>query len=132
MRLALLALPALVVVPLFASCATSPAMRSPLREELASADRNQIEQATRTCFDKQGWKVDPLPALTEGAWRISAFKDKAQADIYIYPAETKPRITGGPDEGVDKFWSCLRHQLGDMDKEAPSAAPAESSSASAP
>jgi hypothetical protein len=100
-----------LVVPLAAACATTPALRSPLREQLASADTPTVEQATRACLKNAGWKVDPVGGLSGGANVVTAFKAKDQTDVYIYPEKTSPRITGGPDY-KDGFWMCLGHELG--------------------
>jgi hypothetical protein len=98
---------ALVVSLVAASCATSPVVRSPLREQLAKADNSQIEDATRDCLAQGGWKVDPIADLVAGARRVSASKAKDLTEVYINPPDVKPRITGGPDWSSDPFWSCL-------------------------
>jgi hypothetical protein len=100
-----------VLAALAAACATTPALRSPLREQLAKSDTSTVEQATRACLKNAGWKVDPVGGLSGGANVVTAFKAKDQTDVYIYPAETSPRITGGPDY-ADGFWLCLGHELG--------------------
>jgi hypothetical protein len=100
-----------VAAALALACATTPALRSPLREQLAKSDTSTVEQATRACLKNAGWKVDPVGGLSGGANVVTAFKAKDQTDVYIYPAETSPRITGGPDYG-DGFWLCLGHELG--------------------
>jgi hypothetical protein len=101
------------VVPavLAAACATTPALRSPLREQLAKSDTPTVEQAARACLKNAGWKVDPIAGLSGGANVVTAYKAKDQTDVYIYPQETSPRITGGPDY-ADGFWLCLGHELG--------------------
>ncbi len=101
-----------------ASCATAPATRSPLREELAAADTAQLEQASRTCLTKAGWKVDPLGGVRGGAEVVTAYKEKTRSDLYIFSPDMKPRVTGGPDD--EGFWSCLGPELGPA-KPAPSA-----------
>jgi hypothetical protein len=105
------ALHAAVPLALVTACATTPALRSPLREQLASADTSTVEQATRACLKSAGWKVDPVGGLSGGANVVTAFKAKDQTDVYIYPEKTSPRITGGPDY-TDGFWMCLGHELG--------------------
>ncbi len=95
----------------FAACASTPALQSPLREKLAASDTPAVEQAARTCLVNSGWKVDPVGGVSGGANVVTAFKAKEQTDVYIYPAETKPRITGGPDYR-DGFWKCLGSELG--------------------
>jgi hypothetical protein len=94
-----------------AACATTPALRSPLREQLAKSDTTTVEQAARACLKTAGWKVDPVGGLSGGANVVTAYKAKDQTDVYIYPQETSPRITGGPDYS-DGFWGCLGHELG--------------------
>jgi hypothetical protein len=93
-----------------ASCATVPATRSPLREQLAAADAAQLEQASRTCLTKTGWKVDPLGGFRGGAEVVTAYKEKTRSDLYIFSPDMKPRVTGGPDD--ERFWSCLGPELG--------------------
>jgi hypothetical protein len=107
-------LAASLAVVFLAACpasSSSPAARSPLREQLASTDTSDVEQAARTCLQKSGWKVDPIGGLSGGANVVTAYKAKEQTDVYIYPPTTNPRITGGPDY-TDGFWGCLGHQLG--------------------
>jgi hypothetical protein len=96
---------------LVAACAYAPPSRSPLREQLAAADNPTIEQAARSCLAEAGWKVDPLGGLSGGATVVTAYKAKDQTDVYIYPPDTKPRVTGGPDYS-DGFWPCLGTKLG--------------------
>jgi hypothetical protein len=110
MRQMALLLPLLVTATATASCTNAPAARSPLKEELAAADSPAIEQATRDCFVKSGWRVDPLGGVSAGATLVTAFKAKEQSDVYIYPPKTTPRVTGGPDY-TDPFWGCLDHAL---------------------
>ncbi len=132
------ALPVLGAV-VFAACSTAPAARSPLREQLAGAETPAVEQAARACLQKAGWKVDPIAGLSGGADVVTAYKAKEQTDVYIYPPQTKPRVTGGPDY-ADKFWTCLGRELGagggagggdktGADKPAPDDSPPPSSSA---
>lgn len=110
LRLLAPSLPALSAV-VVAACASTPALKSPLREQLAKSDTGAVEQATRTCLGNAGWKVDPIGGLSGGANVVTAYKAKEQTDVYIYPAETKPRVTGGPDY-TDAFWKCLGQELG--------------------
>jgi len=122
----------LLPVMLVAACATAPAMRSPLRERLATTGTSDVEAAARACLAKEGWRVDSVGSYSGGAMVVSAAKAKDQTAVYIYPPEQKPRITGGPDEG-DPFWKCLGGELGpadkgaDADKGSDKAAPASSS-----
>lgn len=104
---------ALVLLPIFvtcAACATAPAMRSPLRERLATTGTSDVEAAARSCLGKEGWKVDTVGSYSGGAMVVTAGKAKDQTSVYIYPPEQKPRITGGPD-GSDPFWKCLGGEL---------------------
>jgi hypothetical protein len=110
------AVPLLLVL---VSCATAPATRSPLREQLSAADTAQLEQASRTCLTKTGWKVDPLGGVMGGAEVVTAYKNKTRTDLYIYSPDMKPRVTGGPPDD-EPFWSCLGPELGPA-KPAPSA-----------
>jgi hypothetical protein len=103
--------PVVVFVVLVPGCASAPASRTPLSEQLAVVDASRLEQATRTCLEQGGWKVDPLPRLVGGARRFSAVKGKGETYIYLYDREMKPRITGGPDYD-DPFWTCLGKELG--------------------
>jgi hypothetical protein len=102
-----------LVLPVFllAACATAPSMRSPLRERLANSGNSDVEAAARGCLSKEGWKVDTVGSYSGGAMVVSAYKAKDQTDVYIYPPEQHPRITGGPDAG-DPFWKCLGGELG--------------------
>jgi hypothetical protein len=102
-------LPVLCLVSL-AACATAPAMRSPLRERLATSGTSDVEAAVRACLAKQGWKVDSIGSYSGGAMVVSAAKVKDVTQVYVYPPEQKPRITGGPDDG-DPFWKCLGGEL---------------------
>lgn len=122
-------LPVLVLLTL-AACATAPAMRSPLREKLATSGTSDVEAAVRACLAKQGWKVDAVGSYSGGAMVVSAAKAKDVTQVYVYPPEQKPRITGGPDDG-NPFWKCLGGELSgggdkpaDEDKDAaPAASP---------
>jgi len=102
-------------------CAASPATRNPLRDQMASIDSGQLEDAIRACLEKTGWKVDPVPGLMGGARKVGASRRSGATDIYIYPPDMSPRITGGPDYD-SPFWSCLGSELGGA-KPAESAAP---------
>jgi hypothetical protein len=104
--------PRLAVLPvlLVAACATAPAMRSPLRERLATTGTSDVEAAVRACLTKQGWKVDTVGSYSGGAMVVSATKAKDMTAVYVYPPEQKPRITGGPDDG-DPFWKCVGGEL---------------------
>ncbi len=94
-----------------AACATAPAMRSPLRERLASADTPTVEDATRACLTDLGWTADPIGSVSGGSNVVSAHnKDREQTQVFVHQADQKPRVTGGPDD--DKFWKCLAQKLG--------------------
>ena len=96
---------------LLASCATAPAARSPLREALATAGNSDVEAAVKACLTQNGWKVDDVGSYAGGSNVVTAYKAKDQTDVYIHPADQKPRITGGPDD-TNPFWRCLRGELG--------------------
>jgi hypothetical protein len=100
----------LVVVASFASCATAPATRSPLREQLAATDTPSLRDTTSGCLTKTGWKVDPFPGFSGGADVIRASKAGGATDTYLYSPDVRPRITGGPDD-KDPFWTCLGTDL---------------------
>jgi hypothetical protein len=108
MRVASLVL--LASVASVASCATAPAARSPLREQLAAADTPSLRDAANDCLAKAGWKVDPFPGLSGGADVVRASKAGVATDVYLYSSDVKPRITGGPDD-KDAFWGCLATEL---------------------
>jgi hypothetical protein len=103
------------LVPLvLVACSTPPSARSPLREALANVGTSDVEAAVRTCLAEQGWKVDDVGSVSSGSNVVTAYKAKDQTDVYIHPADQKPRITGGPDDG-SPFWKCLGGQLKGVD-----------------
>jgi hypothetical protein len=104
----LLPFAALAVLP---ACAKSPPARSPLREQLAAADTSSVEEAARKCLADGGWKVDEVGSVSAGANVVTAYKAKDQTDVYVYPRDQVPRVTGGPADD-DTFWPCLEHALG--------------------
>jgi len=124
-------LPSFVLLaPVMLGCsflAKSPAVQSPLHEQLAKAGTTRIEDAVKTCLTGQGWKPDSVGGFAEGATVVSAKNDaKERVSVYIQPPEMNPRVTGGP--GYDSpFWRCLSHELATE-----KAAPAEASSADTP
>ena len=94
-----------------AACATAPAMRSPLRERLATADTPTVEDATRACLTDLGWTAYPIGSVSGGSNVVSADnKDREQTQVFVHQADQKPRVTGGPDD--EKFWKCLTKTLG--------------------
>jgi hypothetical protein len=93
------------------SCATSPASRAPLRDQLAAADTSRIEDATRACLTDAGWKVDPIAEDVFGARRVGGSRGVQSVEVYIYPPTERPRITGGPDWTRDPYWTCLSEEL---------------------
>jgi hypothetical protein len=103
--LSLFALAALTL----AGCPPPPA-RSPLKDRLAEADQPTIEAATRSCLDREGWKVDPISDLIAGADVVTAARRNNQTQVFIQAPDVIPRITGGPDDG-DEFWTCLAKEL---------------------
>jgi len=70
----------LVFLACVTSCATAPAARSPLREQLAAADTPSLRDAANDCLAKAGWKVDPFPGLSGGA-------DVVRAAVEAVPPE---------------------------------------------
>lgn len=105
------ALVAFALVTLGVGCATSPAMKSPLREALSKAETPTVEDATRDCLTSLGWKVDPVGSVSGGSNVVSA-KNKETGEstqVYVNQPDQKPRITGGPDD--PKFWECLKGKL---------------------
>jgi hypothetical protein len=95
---------------LVAACSKAPPARSPLREQLAAADTPSIEAAARTCLRDGGWKVDDVGTIAAGGANvITAAKTKELVDVYVYPGDQYPRVTGGPDD--DAFWVCLGRML---------------------
>jgi hypothetical protein len=104
-------LAALALAGAAAACATSPAMRSPLRERLATADTPAVEDATRECLGTLGWTADPIGSVSGGSNVVSAKnKDREQVQVFVHQSDQKPRVTGGPDD--PKFWKCLADRLG--------------------
>lgn len=100
-----------------AACATAPASKSPLKERLAANGNAEVESSVRTCLKEGGWKVDDVGSYHGGANVVTAYKAKDQTDVYIYPPEQHPRITGGPDDG-NPFWKCVARELaGASDKD---------------
>jgi hypothetical protein len=94
-----------------AACATAPAMRSPLRERLETADTPTVEDATRACLTDLGWTADPIGSVSGGSNVVSAHnKDREQTQVFVHQADQKPRVTGGPDN--ERFWKCLAKTLG--------------------
>jgi hypothetical protein len=110
--------PSLIAAWALAACSTSPAVHSPLRERLAVAANSEVEDATRACFTKGGFTVDPIAELVNGARVVNATKDRNLIKVYISPADVKPRVAGGPDYS-DPFWKCLASELGGKRTEPP-------------
>jgi hypothetical protein len=107
-------LPVLLVL---AACSTAPSAKSPLKERLAASGNAEVETSVRTCLKEGGWKVDDVGSYAGGANIVTAYKAKDQTDVYIYPPEQHPRITGGPDDG-SPFWKCVARELaGGADKD---------------
>jgi hypothetical protein len=102
-----------VLLAFAASCiSTSPAMKSPLKEQLAAADTSKVETAARSCLAKEKWKVDPIGGLSASGWNIvNARKGKEETQVYIQGPGARPRVSGGPDYD-DVFWTCLGTELG--------------------
>jgi hypothetical protein len=100
----------------------SPALSNPLHDQLAKAELPSIEDATKACLTKEGWKPDDIGSIAEGSTVVTAKNSaKDQISVYIHGEEVSPRVTGGPGYG-DPFWSCLGKELaGGGGKPAPSA-----------
>jgi len=93
------------------ACATAPAMRSPLKERLATAETPDVEDAARACLTDEGWIADPIGSVSGGSNVVSAHtKDRDQTQVFVHQADQLPRVTGGPDD--PKFWKCLASKLG--------------------
>jgi hypothetical protein len=107
------------VLLVLGACSTAPSAKSPLKERLAASGNAEVEVSVRTCLKEGGWKVDDVGSYHGGANVVTAYKAKDQTDVYIYPPEQHPRITGGPDDG-SPFWKCVARELGgasDKDKD---------------
>jgi hypothetical protein len=116
---------ALALAPACALFAKSPALASPLHEELAKAETPRIEDAAKACLIKAGWTPDDVGGEAEGASVVSAKNAaKTRVSVYIQPPGASPRVTGDPAYD-DPFWSCLGHELA-------SAKPAASTSPDTP
>ena len=106
--------PLVFLAATMAACALvsrSPALQSPLHEQLAKADTPTVEQAAKDCLIHGGWKPDDLGGFAEGATVVSAKNDaKETVSVYIQPPEMSPRVTGGPAYD-DPFWGCLGRAL---------------------
>ena len=86
----------------------APASRSPLKEKLAPLDDNELEQATRTCLEKTGWKVDDVPGQHGDIRVLHGKKGHDDATMYMYPQGMVPRLTGDLAQDSDPLWPCLR------------------------
>ncbi len=110
--------PVLVLLVLAASLAPacslfakSPALASPLHEELAKAETPRIQDAAKACLTKAGWTPDDVNGDSDGATVVSAKNAaKTRVSVYIQPPGANPRVTGDPAYD-DPFWSCLGHEL---------------------
>lgn len=118
-RFSLVLLLTLAPIPACSLFASSPALKSPLRERLTKAETPRIEEAARTCFSQLGWTPDDVAGDAEGATVVSAKNgEKARASVYIQPPGQTPRVTGDPSYD-DPFWKCLSRELGAPKREAP-------------
>jgi hypothetical protein len=120
MRTALISIALASCTTALSQCSIAPAARSPLREALATADEEQVEQAVTSCLTSSGWKVDPLPGTMADAQVFTSVKGGVRSEVYVHGSQMTPRITGGPDDG-DSFWSCLPGELRHPVSPAPSA-----------
>ena len=84
-----------------------PAGRSPLKEKLAPLSSSELEEATRTCLQKTGWKVDDLPTQHGDIRVLHAKKGGDEIALYLHPEGIVPRITGDLANGGDALWPCL-------------------------
>jgi hypothetical protein len=130
------------VIPIVAvalnGCAFGPAAaRSPLREKLATPDTPQIERATITCLEQNGWSVDPATTEPDGTRVIGAswgslftgvgvaVNNKGQVGpsyrvdlegerthLSIHPRGVTPRVVDAMhDHRLGEFWSCMTRAL---------------------
>jgi hypothetical protein len=108
-------LPVVMALSMLTACALlsrSPALSSPLHEELAKADTPTIEDAAKACLRGEGWTPDDVGGEAEGASVVSARNAaKQRVSVYVQPPGSSPRVTGDPAYD-DPFWSCLGHELG--------------------
>jgi len=98
-----------LLLPVVGVCfyfAPSPS-RSPLKEKLAPLSSNELEEATRVCLQKTGWKVDELSTEHGGIRVLHGKKGNEDASLYLYAEGIAPRITGELANGGDALWSCL-------------------------
>jgi hypothetical protein len=103
--------------------AKSPALSDPLQDRLAKADLTTVEDATKACLSKEGWKPNDVGSYSEGSTVVTAKNAaKEEMTVFIHGPETAPRVTGGPGYD-DPFWPCLGKQL--EGKSAPPAASAD-------
>lgn len=98
-----------LLLPVVGACFyfTPPPSRSPLKEKLAPLSSNELEEATRQCLQKTGWKVDELASEQGGIRVLHGKKGNEDASFYLYAEGIAPRITGDLANGGDAFWSCL-------------------------
>jgi hypothetical protein len=91
------------------ACGTTPAAKSPLKDQLAGQTQHQIEESAMACLTQAGWQVDPFPENVGGMRRVRAVKKGETTELYIQPQGMTPRIQGGPDWGAngDPFWPCM-------------------------
>jgi hypothetical protein len=111
-----------LLLPLVGACFyfTPPAARSPLKEKLAPLSSNELEDATRGCLQKAGWKVDELVSEHGGIRVLHGKKGNDDGSLYLYAEGIAPRITGELANDNDAFWTCLasgaRGDKPDVDK----------------
>jgi len=99
------------MLPACVLLAKSPALGSPLHEQLAKADTSQIEEAAKTCLTRGGWTPDDVGGEAEGATIVSAKNAaKDRVSVYIQPPGMSPRVTGDPAYD-DPFWPCLGREV---------------------
>jgi hypothetical protein len=103
-----------LLLPLLGGCflLPPPASRSPLKEKLAPLSSSELEDATRTCLQKTGWKVDDLSTQHGDIRVLHAKRGSDDASLNLYSEGVTPRITGDLAGGADAFWHCLEPASG--------------------
>jgi hypothetical protein len=98
-----------LLLPLALACFVlePPPSRSPLKEKLAPLSSSELEEATRVCLQKTGWKVDELVTQHGDIRVLHAKKGSDDTSLYLYSTGITPRITGDLANGSDPLWSCL-------------------------
>ncbi len=112
---------AAAILPACALVAKSPALTSPLHEQLAKADTSSIQDAAKACLTREGYTPDDVAGDAEGASVVSAKNAaKTHVSVYIQPPGQTPRVTGDPAYD-DPFWTCLGREVSSPKAAAPAA-----------